>query len=196
MNIKGDPMKSLFILLSSLIAFQAQADLRAYLFVQERVQPYDSVQITDRSGLQLEDRQGHIVSSPVPFGVEEMVATEIIAVPTESPQIPIQPVIAGSLTVDFATNSANLSSAERQKLQNFLSQLENTNVRGIKIAGFADPRGNANYNQMLSGKRARNVAKLLENKGVDEGMITVEAGGEVAAANLSDSRIVEIVVTR
>lgn len=189
-------MKSLFIMLSSLIAFQAQADLRAYLFVQERVQPYDSVQITDRSGLQLEDRQGHIVSSPVPFGVEDMVATEIIAVPTESPQIPIQPVIAGSLTVDFATNSANLSWAERQKLQNFLSQLENTNVRGIKIAGFADPRGNANYNQMLSGKRARNVAKLLENKGVDEGMITVEAGGEVAAANLSDSRIVEIVVTR
>lgn len=194
-------MKMLVVLFScaQIVTFAAtaQADvMRAWLFVEDRALPYDSVQITDRSGLQLESRQGYVVTNPVPEGLQEVVTTEVIAVPVAEPTQPLQPIIAGSLTVDFATNSANLKHSEKQKVENFLQQLDNTNVRGIKIAGFADPRGNASYNQVLSGKRAENVAKLFEKNGIDESMITVEAGGEVAASTLADSRIVEIVVVR
>ncbi|MBS0364402.1 MAG: OmpA family protein [Proteobacteria bacterium] len=47
----------------------------------------------------------------------------------------------------------------------------------VRVAGYADPRGPADYNQALSLRRAQNVAEALAAAGVPAGRIVVEAHG-------------------
>ncbi|HLT65248.1 MAG TPA: OmpA family protein, partial [Flavobacterium sp.] len=48
----------------------------------------------------------------------------------------------------------------------------------VEVNGFADSVGNAQYNQRLSEKRAKNVAKILEQAGISSSRINVVANGE------------------
>ncbi len=48
----------------------------------------------------------------------------------------------------------------------------------VRVAGFADPRGDADYNQALSLRRAQGVAAVLVNAGVAPERIAVEARGD------------------
>ncbi|MDN3706831.1 OmpA family protein [Myroides ceti] len=48
----------------------------------------------------------------------------------------------------------------------------------VTVNGFADSVGNANYNQRLSERRAKNVAKVLEQAGVASSRIKTSAQGE------------------
>ena len=48
----------------------------------------------------------------------------------------------------------------------------------VDVTGFADSVGNASYNQRLSEKRAKNVAKILESAGISSSRINVKANGE------------------
>lgn len=48
----------------------------------------------------------------------------------------------------------------------------------VTVNGFADSVGNVNYNQRLSERRAKNVAKVLEQAGVSSSRIKTSAQGE------------------
>lgn len=48
----------------------------------------------------------------------------------------------------------------------------------VEVNGFADSVGNANYNTRLSEKRAKNVARILEQAGVSSSRIKINAQGE------------------
>jgi outer membrane protein OmpA-like peptidoglycan-associated protein len=48
----------------------------------------------------------------------------------------------------------------------------------VRIAGFADPRGSAAYNEELSMRRAHGVAAVLVAAGVPEERILIEAYGK------------------
>ena len=52
----------------------------------------------------------------------------------------------------------------------------------VQLDGFADERGDADYNHALSKKRVDHVRDLLVAAGVDPARISVSAHGEVAAA--------------
>ena len=60
----------------------------------------------------------------------------------------------------------------------------NPDIR-IQLDGFADERGDAEYNQALSGKRADHVRELLVANGVPADRITVNARGESPASEQS-----------
>jgi len=59
----------------------------------------------------------------------------------------------------------------------------------IRVSGHADPRGSLDYNQALSQDRAASVAAVLENAGLGEDRIVIEALGSAGASdtgNLDD----------
>ena len=53
----------------------------------------------------------------------------------------------------------------------------------VQLDGFADERGNADYNQQLSGKRAEHVKNVLIMGGVSPTRIKIAAHGESPATD-------------
>ena len=79
----------------------------------------------------------------------------------------IKPTRASALlrqerVITFAANAANLSPDMKERL-NSLTDLFHVHghVQGVRVIGYADPVGNAGYNQALSEKRAENVAHYI-----------------------------------
>lgn len=67
----------------------------------------------------------------------------------------------------FKTNNSDLTEHGVERLS-FLAKFlsENPDIH-IRLDGYADPRGNAEENQLLSEKRVSSVFNLLVNNGVD-----------------------------
>lgn len=53
----------------------------------------------------------------------------------------------------------------------------------VKLDGYADERGDANYNQDLSTRRVEHVRDVLIDNGVPEGRIQMDAHGEIPSAD-------------
>jgi outer membrane protein OmpA-like peptidoglycan-associated protein len=68
-------------------------------------------------------------------------------------------------TVYFAWNSAKLTPAEQQKLDQVIQQTKNEKGYVVEVAGYADKTGKADYNQTLSERRADAVVRYLEQNG-------------------------------
>ena len=79
---------------------------------------------------------------------------------------------AASLTreeriVYFDFNEAKLSPQMMERLDTISNVLRSdSQVKGARIVGYADRIGNPSYNEALSKKRADNVNKYLESKGL------------------------------
>ena len=65
----------------------------------------------------------------------------------------------------FATDSDQLQSNARYKVEKVARLLENYPQTVVGVAGFTDDRGSYEYNQRLSEKRARSVANILAVNG-------------------------------
>jgi outer membrane protein OmpA-like peptidoglycan-associated protein len=88
----------------------------------------------------------------------------------------------GDVAVYFQTDSAELSEAGKQSLDEVAQCLTGTKTKDeLSIVGEADPRGTEAYNEDLSRRRAKSVADYLSQKGVDEGSFEVYARGEEGA---------------
>ena len=71
------------------------------------------------------------------------------------------------------------STPKNAEATNFLvTYLRSNPDASVEVNGFADSVGNASYNQRLSEKRAKNVAKILEQSGISSSRIKVVANGE------------------
>jgi outer membrane protein OmpA-like peptidoglycan-associated protein len=82
------------------------------------------------------------------------------------------------IDVAFRTNDDAISVqalAPLMKLGALAAALPQAKVR---VAGFADPRGDDDYNQALSLRRAQGVAAVLANAGVAPERIVIEAHGD------------------
>lgn len=81
----------------------------------------------------------------------------------------------------FRTDEHVLADDTGTRLQQLAGSLvANPDIR-IRLDGFADERGDAEYNKDLSVRRARHVHDLLVSAGVPAGRITVNAHGESQA---------------
>lgn len=89
----------------------------------------------------------------------------------------------------FAYNSSQLSGSADA----LLSRLASCFIRGplagrtMSLVGHADPRGEEEYNLVLGGKRADNVAAALEKKGLTEGQTQTTSRGELEASGTDES---------
>jgi outer membrane protein OmpA-like peptidoglycan-associated protein len=82
------------------------------------------------------------------------------------------------LTVRFSFNSAEIKPADISQIESLWSKAKDGKGKVI-IAGHADDLGAEEYNQELSQKRAENVAKVLQQIGIDNHyQVTIQGFGE------------------
>jgi outer membrane protein OmpA-like peptidoglycan-associated protein len=71
----------------------------------------------------------------------------------------------------FKTNATELTPAGQQRLASVAEFLVANPQIEVRLDGYADPRGDANYNQQLSLGRVHHVARALAEGGVDQARI-------------------------
>jgi len=88
-----------------------------------------------------------------------------------------------TLNIAFRTGDANLTTEDIDQLTT-LGQLAGS-MPGVKIrlSGHTDPRGSEDYNKTLSQDRAESVAAVLENAGLAQDRIVIEALGASGASD-------------
>ncbi len=115
---------------------------------------------------------GAIVEKPyVP--VAPPVDTAPIAPPIASEKVTYQ------LEARFAFDKAELSVAERAKLDEFYAKVKGIdNLEVVVVTGYTDEMGSVDYNMALSQRRAENVKKHLVAKGIEPARIYTEGKGK------------------
>lgn len=78
----------------------------------------------------------------------------------------------------FRTNEDEVSEETRRRLLRMATALAGLEDMLVRIEGFADARGNNEYNEQLSAQRAATVRETLIRAGVPADRISVDAYGE------------------
>jgi len=96
-----------------------------------------------------------------------------------------------SLTTHFATNSAELTAADKEVLDNAAARLVQLHFIAGEVHGYTDSTGSSEYNHALSLRRAQAVADYLREKGVSESRLKIVGHGEedpIASNDTKDGR--------
>jgi outer membrane protein OmpA-like peptidoglycan-associated protein len=80
--------------------------------------------------------------------------------------------------LNFDTGRSEIRREERQGLEDLARVLAAYPNARVRIVGYTDSRGGELPNQALAYQRARSVAEVLEDRGVDENRIEAVSGGE------------------
>lgn len=80
--------------------------------------------------------------------------------------------------VEFVTGSDELTTEAKSVLDEVAATLIKNSELNVEVAGYTDNRGNANFNQRLSQKRAEAVKVYLSNSGVDINSMVAKGYGE------------------
>jgi OOP family OmpA-OmpF porin len=113
--------------------------------------------------------------------------TAVKEAPKEAPKaVSTAASLAGD--VNFASNSAELTDAGKAALDTFAAGASALNISGIAVAGHADSRGEAAYNQDLSERRANSAKSYLESKGIAGSLIRAEGEGENSPVASNDTK--------
>lgn len=92
----------------------------------------------------------------------------------------------------FRTDEHVLTGATDQRLQAMAATLAPVSTVSIRLDGYADERGDADYNLKLSQMRAEYVRDILVGSGIPSNRITINANGEsVAPEQTTDSYALE-----
>eukprot|EP01029_Cantina_marsupialis_P010775 TRINITY_DN2444_c1_g1_i1.p4 TRINITY_DN2444_c1_g1~~TRINITY_DN2444_c1_g1_i1.p4 ORF type:complete len:356 (+),score=48.94 TRINITY_DN2444_c1_g1_i1:7328-8395(+) len=78
----------------------------------------------------------------------------------------------------FATNSTELSDEGKAAVQPIVEVLQTYPQSTVNIVGHTDSTGAAEYNMMISKKRAAAVAAYIEEQGIESSRITASGEGE------------------
>lgn len=83
----------------------------------------------------------------------------------------------------FAFNSAHLETHAHSVLDKLATCFDTGPLKGrsMKLVGRADPRGDAEYNMVLGGRRASSVQMALVHLGMKRGRITTSSRGAMDA---------------
>jgi outer membrane protein OmpA-like peptidoglycan-associated protein len=109
-------------------------------------------------------------------------------VPTEDQRIPDKYFCSSDFNVQFEFNSDELGQKGEETIKKFVNYLMNNNFSSVRVTGFADSQGNADYNLQLSRKRASSVGEIMQQMGIrnvftsgkgEENLIKDEWGREI-----------------
>jgi len=81
--------------------------------------------------------------------------------------------------IHFASDSATLTPAARERLDEIAQMLRAHPEVTLLIVGHTDSRGSEAYNQRLSEQRAESVANYLIQRGVSASRVTTSGRGEL-----------------
>ena len=87
-------------------------------------------------------------------------------------------VSADAFIVYFGFDKTNLTDRARKTLDDVVAAVQSMGTTALSVVGHADTVGSDNYNQGLSERRARRVAKGLVDRGISSDMMTLAGRGE------------------
>lgn len=89
----------------------------------------------------------------------------------------------------FAYNSANVRAADQAVIKKLAECFTTGPLKGkeMNLVGHADPRGEPEYNMVLGGRRADNVASALRKAGLPEKQVSTTSRGELDATGTDES---------
>ncbi len=89
----------------------------------------------------------------------------------------------------FAYNSANVQQNDRVVMKKLADCFTTGKLKGrtMALVGHADPRGEPEYNMLLGGRRADNVAGALNKEGLPESQVTTTSRGEAEARGTDEA---------
>lgn len=148
--------------------------------------------LSDSAGNRVLDGNGNCVLADNGVDVCAVVVAPAPAptpVPVVAPEPPERIVQNVSLNGDalFDNDSAVLTDAGKASVDPIVVGARNINDFTISLVGHADSRGDADYNQKLSERRAQSVADYMISQGIDASVIAVSGRGEAnpVASNAS-----------
>ena len=120
---------------------------------------------------------------PVVAEVVEEVAEIEPAAPPPPPPTPEPKLVRETLTLKqdalFVINSYKPTSEGSHAISELADKINSyQEIESIQINGYTDSSGPAEYNKILSEKRANSVKELLVESGVDSSLITTRGFGE------------------
>lgn len=88
----------------------------------------------------------------------------------------------------FELNSSQLKPQSKSMLDELVQFMNKYPQSSVEITGYTDSSGAAEYNQVLSEKRAQSVADILHNEGIESRRIAVRGEGENNPVASNDTR--------
>lgn len=155
--------------------------LRAEAIAYETDARYGQLGVIYRTGRRAEQKAVEIVETPAPVILVEPEPEPVAAVAAPEP-IPYNPCEAfnGVLEgVNFHTDSAVLTAGAQGMLDRVAATLSQCETAPVNIAAHTDSVGSQDYNQELSKRRAKSVARYLSKRGVAVSRMTARAFGEI-----------------
>jgi OmpA-OmpF porin, OOP family len=120
-----------------------------------------------------------VVAPPLPL---PPVAPPVPPRPPVAPPVPPRPTppapVARQFIVYFEWDSTALSADANNVIAQAAAYAASGRPTSIVVVGHADTSGSARYNEGLSSRRARTVADALVARGVNSGVLRVDARGE------------------
>ena len=95
---------------------------------------------------------------------------------------------AKEVKIYFHYRSARLLPEEALKLEPLCKYLKKHSRKRLLISGFSSTEGKPNYNMLLSGWRAEGVRNWLEENGIAEKRITIQANGDAGCEPKEECR--------
>lgn len=94
-----------------------------------------------------------------------------------------------SQNIRFSIGSTELSPSSRRALNEIAGEMKKSanSFEKVRIAGLADPTGNAERNQRLSQARAERVRNYLISRGVPENKLEAVGKGPVSADSMASA---------
>ncbi len=107
-------------------------------------------------------------------------------------QLTIAEPVSQTLHVQFANNSAEVPESAKDEIKELSVFMTSYPSTKVTIEGHSDSSGNANYNQDLSERRAKAIAKsLVEEFGIEDTRVDAKGYGEenpIADNNTAEGR--------
>jgi outer membrane protein OmpA-like peptidoglycan-associated protein/tetratricopeptide (TPR) repeat protein len=136
------------------------------------------VWVDPNSNYQIKVNDNTLLEQAIPFSTKTIESNQMIEIaPVSLTVVPDQPIELKDIYYDYDQDV--LTSSARQVLDSTLFLLLNKypDLR-IEIGSHTDNKGDENYNQRLSQRRAMNVVKYLINKGIDANRLVAKGYGE------------------
>ncbi len=106
---------------------------------------------------------------------------------TNSGQAARELIEKGYINVYFDFNSSEPQKSSLWAVDFVANYLKQNSGASVKVVGYADEKGSADYNQKLSNRRAEVIKKLLVDRGINASQLSFEGRGEDKTVNANSA---------
>ncbi len=180
-NDCGEPVQTMKTDIAGQYAFDLKGNCCYLIKGQKTGYLTNTSNVCTRGLTSSETIQSELQLSPVPVKTEDPVVV-VDPKPTQPfPNPPPRPLSFPKLYHDF--DKAPIQELYKDELYIIYNLLEVNPTVLVEVASFTDARGPAEYNQMLSERRAKETKKALEEKGIETSRIEARGYGESQPVN-------------